>query len=381
MGGDKGTFGGFCHQRLLLNNARFLRSHMPKLKKTRAPVWLAAAALLASLAGCGKAVVLNPAGDIAAQQGNLVVTATLLMLIIIVPVILLTLLFAWKYRQSNTEAEYDPEWHHSTALELVIWSVPLLIIIALGTLTWIGTHQLDPYRPLDRVSESKPLEPGVKPLEVQVVAMNWKWLFFLPEQGIASVNELAAPVDRPIHFKLTATSTMNAFYVPDLAGMIYAMPGMQTELNAVINKEGIFHGLASHYSGSGFSGMTFKFHGLTQEGFEQWVAKAKTEGQPLNRDSYLQLAKPSERHPVTRFASVEDGLYDRVLNMCVEEGAICMHHMMAIDAAGGEAYMKAIGMNLPQDVCTVEDADREVALLGQGVASEVLGASSAPTQQ
>lgn len=127
--------------------------------------------------------------------------------------------------------------------------------------------------------------------------------------------------------------------------------------------------------------MTFKFHGLTQEGFDQWVAKAKAEGQPLNRDSYLQLAQPSERHPVTHFASVEDGLYDRVLNMCVQEGAICMHHMMAIDAAGGEAYMKAVGMNLPQDVCTAEDAEREVALLGQGAVSGALSTTGAQTQQ
>ncbi|WP_373785563.1 ubiquinol oxidase subunit II [Delftia acidovorans] len=338
---------------------------MLKIKELRGPAWLTAAALTASLTGCSKAVVLNPAGDIAAQQGNLVVTATLLMLIIIIPVIILTLLFAWKYRQSNTEAHYDPEWHHSTTLELVIWSVPLMIIIALGAITWISTHKLDPYRPLDRVSATKPLSTDVKPLEVQVVAMDWKWLFFIPEKGIATVNELAAPVDRPIHFKLTATSTMNSFYVPDLAGMIYAMPGMQTELNAVINKPGVFHGLASHYSGAGFSGMTFKFHGLSNEEFDQWVAKAKSEGKALTRDTYLNLVKPSERNPVERFATVDEGLYDKVLNRCVEEGKMCMHHMMAIDAAGGEAYLKAVGMNLPQDVCTVQNADRVVAFLDQ----------------
>ena len=336
---------------------------MFKTKELRGPAWFTAAALIASLTGCSKTVVLNPAGDIAAQQGQLVVTATLLMLIIIVPVILLTLLFAWKYRQSNTEAEYDPEWHHSTVLELVIWSVPLIIIIALGALTWISTHKLDPYRPLDRISESKSLPADVKPLEVEVVAMDWKWLFFLPEQGIAMVNELAAPVDRPIHFKLTATHTMNAFYVPDLAGMVYAMPGMQTELHAVINKAGVFQGLASHYSGPGFSGMTFKFHGLSNDEFAQWVQKAKDEGQPLDAATYLNLAKPSERDPVQRFSSVEDGLYSKVLNRCVEAGQMCMHHMMAIDAKGGEAHMKAVGLNLPQDVCTVENAPLVVAAL------------------
>ena len=336
---------------------------MLKTKELRRPAWLAAIAMTAGLAGCSKAVVLNPAGDVAAQQGQLVVTATLLMLIIIVPVIALTFFFAWKYRQSNTEAEYDPEWHHSTTLELVIWTVPLLIIIALGALTWIGTHKLDPYRPLDRIDAQRPLDPNVKPLEVQVVAMDWKWLFFYPEQGIATVNELAAPVDRPILFKLTATSTMNAFYVPDLAGMIYAMPGMQTELNAVINKPGVFNGMSSHYSGAGFSGMTFKFHGLSHGDFDQWVQKAKTEGKPLDKSTYLNLAKPSERDPVQRFASVEDGLYDKVLNRCVEDGKMCMHHMMAIDANGGDAYVRAVGLNLPQDVCTPQNATKVVAEL------------------
>ena len=194
---------------------------MLKLSSLRAPAALAAAAVLA---GCSKAVVLNPAGDIAAQQGDLVIKATLLMLIIIVPVIALTLFFAWKYRQGNTEAEYDPDWHHSTSLELVIWTVPLMIIIALGALTWIGTHKLDPYRPLDRISATQPLPAQSTPMEVQVVALDWKWLFFYPEQGIATVNELAAPVDRPILFKLTAASTMNAFYVPDLAGISTRCP-------------------------------------------------------------------------------------------------------------------------------------------------------------
>ena len=336
---------------------------MSKIQELRRPAWLAAAALTAGLAGCSKAVVLNPAGDVAAQQGQLVVTATLLMLIIIVPVILLTLAFAWKYRQGNADAEYDPDWHHSTTLELVIWTVPLMIIIALGALTWIGTHKLDPYRPLDRIDANRPVAANVKPLEVQVVAMDWKWLFFYPEQGIATVNELAAPVDRPILFKLTAASTMNAFYVPDLAGMIYAMPGMQTELNAVINQPGVFHGMASHYSGYGFSGMTFKFHGLAQADFDQWVQRAKAEGQPLTSAAYLQLAKPSERDPVQRFASVEAGLYDKVLNRCVEAGKMCMHHMMAIDENGGEAYLRAQGLNLPQDVCTSQNAAQIVAAL------------------
>jgi cytochrome o ubiquinol oxidase subunit 2 len=325
---------------------------------------LAAAAVAVGLSGCGQAVVLNPAGDIAARQGQLVIQATLLMLVIIVPVITLTLWFAWKYRASNaanTEADYAPDWHHSTVLELVIWSGPLLIIIALGAITWIGTHQLDPYRPLDRISETKALAKDVKPLEVQVVSLDWKWLFFYPEQGIATVNEVAAPVDRPIVFKLTSSTTMNAFYVPDLAGMIYTMPSMQTELNAVINKAGVYQGKSAHYSGAGFSGMTFQFLGLSDGDFAQWVDKARSGGQTLDRRAYMKLVSPSERDPVQRFSSVEQGLYDKVLNRCVEDGKMCLHHQMAIDAHGGESYLKAQGLSLPQEICTAEESIKVVA--------------------
>ena len=335
---------------------------MRKPKEPRRLAWPAAALAAAmALAGCSKAVVLNPAGDVAAQQGQMVITATLLMLVIIVPVIALTLFFAWKYRQGNTEAEYDPEWHHSTKLELVIWPVPLAIIIILGALTWVTTHKLDPYRPLDRIDAQRPVPAGLKPLEVQVVAMDWKWLFVYPEQGIALVNELAAPVDRPIHFKLTATSTMNAFYVPDLAGMVYAMPGMQTELHGVINKAGVFPGLASHNSGAGFSGMTFKFHGLSDAGFAQWVQQAQAEGKTLDKSTYLQLAKPSERDPVQRFARVDGDLYDRVLNRCVEEGQVCMHEMMAMNDRARAA--------LPADQCTPANAPQTIAALERPAAS------------
>ena len=187
-----------------------------------------------ALSGCDL-LLLNPPGDIAWQQGRLIVQSTYLMLLIIVPVIILTLLFAWRYRASNRDATYKPEWDHSTQLELVIWSAPLMIIIALGAITWISTHTLDPYRPLDRIAEGKPVAEGVKPLEIEVVALDWKWLFLYPEQGIATLNEVAAPVDRPIKFKITAEHVMNSFYIPALAGQIYAMPGMQTILHAVMN--------------------------------------------------------------------------------------------------------------------------------------------------
>jgi cytochrome o ubiquinol oxidase subunit 2 len=177
--------------------------------------------------------------------------------------------------------------------------------------------------------------PGVKPLDVQVVALDWKWLFFLPEQGIATVNELAAPVNVPIAFKITSASVMNSFFIPALAGQVYAMPGMQTQLHAVINEEGTYNGFSANYSGSGFSRMNFAFHGLTQQGFDQWVAKVKGGGPTLDRAAYLQLEKPSEQVPVKYFSSVENGLYDAILNMCATPGKMCMSEMHHIDATGG----------------------------------------------
>ena len=286
------------------------------------------------LAGCNM-VVMSPSGDIASQQRDLIVVSTVLMLLIIVPVICLSLYFAWHYRASNEKATYDPEWHHSTRLEVVIWSAPLAIIIALGAITWISTHKLDPYRPLDRLDAERTVPEGVKPLTVEVVALDWKWLFFYPELGIATVNELAAPVDVPITFKITASSVMNSFYIPALAGQVYAMPGMETKLHAVINNEGEFKGFSANYSGSGFSHMTFKFHGLNQQGFDEWVGRVKSQGTALNRDAYLKLEKPSEAEPVRYYASTEQGLYRAVLNLCAEPGKMCMDEMMHIDAMGG----------------------------------------------
>ncbi|RZA16629.1 MAG: ubiquinol oxidase subunit II, partial [Lysobacteraceae bacterium] len=281
--------------------------------------------LLLPLLGCSRSVVLNPAGDVARQQGDLIVVATVLMLIVIIPVIALTLFFAWRYRASNAKATYTPDWDHSIQLELVIWAVPLLIIIALGAITWISTHTLDPYRPLDRIDATRAIPEGTRPLDVQVVALDWKWLFIYPEQGIATVNELAAPVDRPIRFKLTSATVMNAFYVPDLAGMIYTMPGMQTELNAVINKPGEYRGFSANYSGAGFSHMRFDYKATSVADFDAWVAKTKAGGGALNRINYLELAKPSEKHPVEMFGAVDPELYSKILNLCVVEGQPCMH--------------------------------------------------------
>lgn len=295
---------------------------------------LVALSLLPLLGGCGM-VVLDPAGDVARQQGNLILVSTGLMLLIILPVMALTVLFAWKYRASNAEATYKPDWDHSTQLELVIWAAPLLIIICLGALTWVGTHLLDPYRPLARTAPGQPIAADVRPLEVHVVALDWKWLFIYPEQGIASVNELAVPVNRPIRFRIASSSVMNSFYVPALAGQIYAMPGMETKLHGVFDQTGEFTGFSANYSGAGFSNMRFGVKSLELAAFDRWVGEARGAGKPLDRATYLKLEKPSEKEPVRRFAQVEPNLFERIVNLCVEPGKMCMHDMMAIDAKGG----------------------------------------------
>lgn len=294
------------------------------------PLTLAPA--LALLTGCARDV-LDPAGDVALQQRDLIYTATGLMLLIIVPVLVLIAVFAWRYRSSNRDATYDPQFDHSTSLELVIWSVPLLIIIALGAVTWSSTHLLDPFRPLDRIAPGKPVDPAAKILRVQVVAMDWKWLFIYPDEGVATINELVLPVDRQVRFDITSTNMMNAFYAPTLAGMIYAMPGMQSTLHATLNRPGDYQGFSANYSGAGFTDMRFVLHGVDEAGFQRWIAQAKATGKTLGTDGYLALEKPSEKVPPMLFSAVAPGLFDRVVGRCATPGTPCMQAVMAADRA------------------------------------------------
>lgn len=280
-------------------------------------------------------MVLAPAGDIAAQQRDILFQSVVLMLIIILPVMIATVLFAWRYRAANRAARYEPDWDHSMHLELMIWSAPLLIIICLGAITWASTHLLDPFRPLDRIGAGAPVTEEHRPLDVEVVALDWKWLFIYPEYGVASVNEMAAPVDRPIHFRLTASSVMNSFYVPALAGMIYAMPAMTTQLHAVMNREGTYEGFSANYSGAGFSGMRFAFRATSDAGFEEWIAAARENDTALDRSAYLELERPSENEPVRFFGNADPDLFQAIVNMCVDPNKMCMNDMMAIDASGG----------------------------------------------
>ena len=311
--------------------------------------WFAVAATALLLAGCG-GPVLDPAGDIARQQRNLIYISTGLMLLIIVPVMVLTVLFAWRYRKGG-QGKYDPGFHHSTSLELVIWSAPLLIIIALGALTWASTHLLDPFRPISQITKGKPVDPRVRPLRVQVVALDWKWLFIYPELGIATVNELALPVDVPVRFDLTSTDMMNTFYAPTLAGMVYAMPGMRSTLHAVLNKPGQYEGMSANYSGAGFSDMRFRLLGLDRAGFDRWVAQVRASRRgTLAAANFMTLAKPSEKVPAMAFAGVQPDLFRRVVERCVEPGQTCMSQTMAHDrgaGGGGQGNMEA-GSGMPQ---------------------------------
>ena len=281
---------------------------------------------LLALGGC-QTVVMNPAGDVAVQQADLILWSTVLMLLIIVPVMALTVLFAWRYRAGNEEADYAPDWDHSTQLELVIWAAPLLIIIALGALTWVGTHLLDPYRPLSRVAPGKPVTANVRPLDFEVVSLDLKWLFIYPEQGVATVNELVVPVDRPVRFRMTSSSVMNTLWVPAMAGMIYTMPGMETTLHGVLNKVGRFEGRSANYSGAGFSNMSFWTYSVTPARFDQWVAGVKRQPRRLDAALYRRLEQPSEKVRPIGFGSVDPALFQRIVAMCVKPGTSCMQGM------------------------------------------------------
>jgi cytochrome o ubiquinol oxidase subunit 2 len=271
------------------------------------------------LSACGRAV-LDPAGDVARQQRDIIYISTGLMLLIIVPVMILVVVFAWRYRKGG-RGTYDAQFDHSTTLELAIWSAPLLIIIALGALTWSSTHLLDPFRPIAT-------KQSERPLVVQVVSMDWKWLFIYPEQNIATVNELVLPVERPVRFDITSTNMMNTFYAPTLAGMIYTMPGMQSQLHAVLSRPVESEGFSANYSGAGFSDMRFKFKGVDEAAFQRWIAEARASGAALELSAYRNLLQPSERVPVMRFGSVEADLYRRILERCVEPGSTCLSETM-----------------------------------------------------
>lgn len=263
-------------------------------------------ALLATLLSGCKGGILDPKGPIGADEKSLILTATFLMLLVVVPVIVMTLVFAWKYRASNTAAVYTPKWAHSTKIEVVVWTIPVIIVIGLAILAWETTHKLDPYRPLESTKA---------PIKVDVVALNWKWLFIYPDLGIATVNQLAFPKDTPVNFRITSDVAMNSFFIPQLGGQIYAMAGMETKLHLLADEAGSYDGMSANYSGAGFSGMKFKAIATeTPEDFQAWVAKVKTQATPLDAQAYLALAQPSENNPPAYYTAAEPRLFDAVMH-------------------------------------------------------------------
>ncbi|KAA0996016.1 ubiquinol oxidase subunit II [Pseudomonas sp. ADAK2] len=276
------------------------------MSKNRYPRLLGLLPLLGTLllSGCNM-TLLDPKGQVGLDERNLIITATLLMLLVVVPVIVMTFLFAWKYRASNPNAVYAPKWSHSTKIEIAVWAVPVLIIIALGYVTYISTHALDPY---------KPLESDVKPITVEVVSMDWKWLFIYPEQGIATVNKLVFPANTPINFKITSDTVMNSFFIPGLGGQIYAMAGMETKLHLIANQNAEFDGISANYSGAGFTGMKFKAIATSQADFDAWVSDVKKAPKQLEKAEYEALSKPSQNNPVELYSSFTPNLFQIIVD-------------------------------------------------------------------
>lgn len=263
----------------------------------------AAALLILPISGCDRGI-LDPAGPVAAAEKTILINSTAIMLAIIIPTMIATVAVAWWFRAGNKKAKYRPDWEYSGAVELVVWSIPALTVILLGGIAWIGAHDLDPYKPIPSKTE---------PLNVQVVSLDWKWLFIYPDQGIATVNQLVVPAGVPVHYSLTSATVWNAFFVPQLGSMIYTMPRMTTQLNLLADKPGVFDGLSSQYSGEGFSGMRFKVHAVPPQQFAAWAQGARGQGKALDQNAYDQLAKPSSYVRPMIYGAVAPGLFEAIV--------------------------------------------------------------------
>ncbi|TJY41850.1 ubiquinol oxidase subunit II [Cohnella pontilimi] len=257
------------------------------------------------LSGCmDKFYVLDPKGPVGRHQLDLIIISTLLCLVVIVPVLILTFVFAWKYRnRKDSKAAYQPEWEHSTKLEMTWWGIPILIIIILAVITASYTYKLEP---------SKPLEHPAKPITIQVTSLDWKWFFIYPEQGIATVNYIQFPADVPVKFELTSDAPMNSFWIPQLGGQIYTMSGMAMNLNLIADKPGTYFGTAANFSGKDFGKMTFDAIATTQAEFDKWVQTVKQSAPPLTQDGYDKLAEPGTMG-TQDYSSVPEGLFEKIV--------------------------------------------------------------------
>lgn len=265
-------------------------------------------------AGCGvkDSAILDPAGPIASQERDLILRTSAIMLIVVVPVIVLTFFLAWRFRASNTKAPYRPDWSYSGKLDAVVWSIPVLIVAGVGYHAWVYTHALDPY---------KPLESSQKTLEVHVVGQDWKWLFLYPEHNIATVNELVFPSGAPLSLKITSDTVMNSFIIPGLGGQIYAMGGMQTQLNLQADDPGTFAGRNTQFSGSGFPDQHFKAIALKREDFDAWVETVRRSPDKLDADAYARLAKPGVLKKPKYYSSYTSGLFHKIIGSFHAGGA------------------------------------------------------------
>jgi len=274
-------------------------------KCVREGAWLSVCIPSAVLSGCAGPSVLSPHGTVAAANRAIMLNSLGVMLVIVIPTIAGVGLFAWWFRASNSKARYRPNFAFSGRLELLIWSIPFLVILFLGGIIWIGSHQLDPY---------KPLASQKKPLEVQVVSLDWKWLFLYPELQLASVNELVVPTGTPVHLSLTSGSVMNSFFVPQLGSMVAVMYGMVTQLHLMADRDGDFYGQSTQFSGQGFADMNFKVRSVSPAAFSAWTTSVRQSGGSLDLKSYQALEAPSQNVPPTTFGQVDPALFARIVS-------------------------------------------------------------------
>ena len=368
---------------ILLGNGTLHRGC--KMRQTILAV-LSLSAIAALLTGCGgDMVLLNSKGPVAQGQSDLMMTAIYLMLLVVIPSALMALWFGWKYRASNKDADYEPTWAHSTAIEIVVWGIPVIIIGILAWLTWWGSHKYDPYRPI---------ESDKAPLTIQVISEQFKWIFVYPEQNIATVNEVRFPEKTPVNFNLTSNFTMNSFFVPQLAGQIYAMAGMQTQLHMLADGQGVYRGFSSNYSGYGFTQMRFLAHSVSEAQFAEWVSAVKAgNGTSVNTDAVQKgildkvefaalrdgnrgkkqieaiIAKastpeekaaaeamkpyPTQPHPVTYYSSVEPKLFESVINKYMSNYHGADHSATTVDANAHDTAASEVTVNAEQPASQV----------------------------
>lgn len=307
-----------------------LSNRNKKSKRNRAVSQLLSVILMLLLvtltAGCSSGI-LDPQGPIAYKELKLFMFATILMLVVVIPVIILTFWFAWRYRDSAKKSKHEPDWSHSTILEIIWWTIPCIIILVLSIVTWSTTHSLQTY---------KPIESDKTPIEIEVVALDWKWMFIYPQHGIATINKIVIPIGHPINFKITSAAPMNSFFIPQLGGQIYAMTGMITKLHLLAVNPGEYRGFSANYTGEGFAHMQFYADATSEVEFDKWIAKVKMVNRNLTWNYFWDyLLKKSINHPVTYYGQVDKNLFNDIVMYYMvptyKPGLISsMHHMSEI---------------------------------------------------